>query len=328
MFEPFKFYNQNQDSFMRLITEKETIKILTYKKLIDALHQMYRSDYQMPLRHHHFYPAENDQENTLILMPSWNEKYLGNKQIILAPGNTERKIPTVSALYSLFDVETGTPLCIMEAGELTARRTACKSALAAQFLAPEDAKTLLVMGGGRVAQHLIPAHCGVRDYQNIEVWLRNPDKFESFKNQLPQELQAKVKFAPDLQKAVSKADVISAATMTVDPLIKGEWIKKGCYLDLVGSYKPHMREADDAVIQKSQIFVDSREGALHETGEMAIPIKEGLLQKSDIRADLTELCRGQHPGRTSADETILFKSAGLAIEDLAGAIVVYESLQK
>jgi len=312
---------------MEYVTNEEVAKILSYSKLIEALQKMFCSEYQMPLRHHHFYPAENEEENTLILMPSWNEKYLGNKQIILAPGNAVKEIPTVSAMYTLFDVETGVPLCIMEAGELTARRTACKSALAARFLAPQSAKNLLILGGGRVAQHLIPAHCEVRDYQNIEVWLRSPEKFEAFKIKLPPELQPKVNLASDLKKAIQKADVISAATMTVDPIIKGEWLKDGCYLDLVGSYKPHMREADDKTIQRSQIFVDSREGALHETGEMAIPIKQGLFEESDVRADLTELCRKQHPGRTSDNEIILFKSAGLAIEDLAGAIVVYESLQ-
>ena len=114
--------------------------------------------------------------------------------------------------------------------------------------------------------------------------------------------------------------------MSVDPIIKGEWLKEGAYLDLIGSYKPNMREVNDAAILKSKIFVDSRMGALHETGELAIPIKMGLIKESDVVADLTELCVGKHHGRTDEHEIILFKSAGLAIEDLAGALLMYQSI--
>lgn len=309
---------------MKFITNEEVAKVLTYDQLIKALHQMFKSNYKMPLRHHHFYPAENGLENTLILMPAWNEKYLGNKQIILAPGNKDRGMPTVSALYTLFDVETGVPLCVLDAAELTARRTGCKSALAAQFLAPKQAERLLVLGGGRVAQHLIPAHCQVRAYKEIDVWLRDPAKFETFKEKLPEQIQPKLRLVENLDQAVAEADVISTATMTVEPLVKGELLKEGCYLDLVGSYKPHMREVDDQAILRSTLFVDSKEGALHETGEMAIPIEKGLFTEEDVQATLTELCRGIHPGRTSEKEIILFKSAGLAIEDLAGALLAYQ----
>lgn len=311
---------------MKFITNEEVVKVLEYNKLIEALYKMFRSNYQMPLRHHHFYPVSGDVENTLILMPAWNEKYLGNKQIILAPGNKEKNKATVSALYTIFDAETGTPLAMMDAEELTARRTACKSALAARFLAPSNPTTLLILGGGKVASHLIPAHNAVRDYQEIKVWLRDPSKFREFHDKLPIELQGKVSQAKDLKKAAQNADVISTATMTVDPILKGKWLKKGVYLDLVGAYKPHMREADDDAIIKSDIYVDSREGALHETGEMLIPIEKGLFSENDVCADLTQLCRGEHPGRQSDDETILFKSAGLAIEDLAGALLAYENL--
>lgn len=309
---------------MKFITNTEIAEILDYKKLIEALHSMFRSDYQMPLRHHHFYPVADGSENTLILMPAWNEKYLGNKQIILAPSNVQKGIPTVSALYTLFDVQTGQPLVMMNAEELTSRRTACTSALAAKYLAPVNAKTLLVLGGGKVAQHLIQAHSAVRDYEEVYVWLRNKDKFEDFLKKIPAEFHSKIRFADDLGQAVSKADVISTATMTVEPIIKGKWLKEGVYLDMIGSYKPDMREADDEVIRKSTIFVDSRMGALHECGELYIPIKNGLIKESDVQADLTELCLEKHSGRKNEKETILFKSAGLAIEDLAGALLVYE----
>lgn len=115
---------------MKFITNEQVAACLDYGKLIDALYEMFRSNYQMPLRHHHFYPVSDGQENTMILMPSWNEELMGIKQIILAPGNPAKGLPTVSALCTLFKVETGQPLVMMEALELTSRRTACTSALA------------------------------------------------------------------------------------------------------------------------------------------------------------------------------------------------------
>lgn len=309
---------------MRFITNSEMAEILNYDQLIEALRAMFRSDYQMPLRHHHFYPVADGSENTLILMPAWNEKYLGNKQIILAPSNAPKGIPTVSALYTLFDVHTGQPLVMMNAEELTSRRTACTSALAADYLAPKNAHTLLILGGGKVAQHLIQAHSTVRDYKEVFVWMRNKGKFEGFLKKIPRIFHDKIRFADNLEAAAGRADVIAAATMTVDPIIRGKWLKEGVYLDMIGSYKPDMREADDEVIRRSQIYVDSRMGALHECGELFIPIQNGLIKESDVRADLTELCLGKHPGRKDEKQTILFKSAGLAIEDLAGALLAYE----
>ena len=310
---------------MKFITNEKITASLKYDKLIYALFEMFCSQYNMPLRHHHFYPTKNDGENTLILMPAWNEEYLGIKQIILAPGNQAKEIPTVSALYTLFKMETGEPLAMMNAQKLTSLRTACTSALAAKYLAVEKPKVLLVVGGGKVAKHLIQAHSVVRNYSEIFVWLRDKNKFAEFLKHLPEEFKDKVRFADDLEKIVSKADVISTATMSVDPIIKGEWLKKGVYLDLIGSYKPTMREVNDAAILKSKIFVDSRMGALHETGELAIPIEKGLIKETDIVADLRELCIGKQVGRSDENEIILFKSAGLAIEDLAGALLVYQS---
>lgn len=310
---------------MKFITNGQVAACLDYEKLIDALYEMFRSKYQMPLRHHHFYPASDNLENTLILMPSWNEEYMGIKQIILAPGNQAKGLPTVSALYTILDVETGQPKVMMEALELTSRRTACTSALAARYLAPQNARNLLIVGGGQVASHLAQAHIRVRNYEKITVWMRNREKLDAFVEKLRAEgMEAQA--ADDLEAAVREADVISTATLSPTPVIKGAWIKKGAHLDLIGSHKPDTREVDDDAILKSDIYVDSREGALHETGDLAIPIREGILDPATVKATIVELCLGQHPGRRSEDENTLFKSAGLAIEDLAAALTVYHAL--
>ncbi|HWK99542.1 MAG TPA: hypothetical protein VNQ55_06330, partial [Parapedobacter sp.] len=130
----------------------------------------------------------------------------------------------------------------------------------------------------------------------------------------------------DLAGAAQAADVISCATLSPTPLIKGEWLKAGTHLDLIGSHTPRTREVDDEAIRRSEVFVDSRAGALHETGELAIPIAEGLLKPEDVKADIAELCKGTHAGRTDAEKITLFKSAGMAVEDLAAALLVYQSV--
>lgn len=311
---------------MLIIPDDKIAEFLEYKKLIEALREIFSSDYTMPVRHHHFYKTEDGTENTLILMPVWNGEYMGVKQVTVAPANAERNIPSIFARYILSNSKTGESLAIMNATELTARRTACTSALASSFLSREDAENLLILGGGAVAKHLAQAHSAVRNFKKVSIWMRNPDKMEAFVSNLKaQGIPAEAVY--DLEESVRNADLISCATLSKTPILHGEWIKPGTHLDLIGSHKPTTREADDDSIRKSSIFVDSREGALHETGELAIPISEGIISGSDVKADIVELIKGNHPGRTSSDEVTLFKSAGLAVEDLAAALLVYKSYQ-
>lgn len=212
----------------------------------------------------------------------------------------------------------------LDAGGLTSRRTACTSALAASYLAREDAKTLLIVGAGKVAQHLVQAHSIVRQYAQILIWTRNASKGADLVSSLQQAGFSNVAYADNLEDAVGRADVISCATLSHEPLVKGKWIKEGTHLDLIGSHTPKTREVDDTAIMKSSIFVDSRAGALHETGELAIPIASGILDPNSIKGDIKELCCGDIMGRSSLKEITLFKSAGLAIEDLAAALLVYQ----
>ncbi len=309
---------------MLIIPDDKVIAALDYAVLIGALEQMFCSNYQLPVRHHHFYKTAAQDENALILMPVWNEEYLGVKQVIVAPRNNQVDLPAIHAVYTLWNAVTGQQLAIMNAAELTSRRTACTSALAAKYLAPQHAKNLLVVGGGKVAKHLIQAHSVVRNYDSIEVWMRNSDKLKAFVDQLQQGGINAIAVG-DVETAARKADVISTATLSPAPVIKGEWLKPGTHLDLIGSHKPDTRETDDEAITRSSIFVDTREGALHETGDLALPIKSGVFNPADVKADIKELCLQQHVGRTSPNEITIFKSAGLAVEDLAAALLVYQS---
>jgi len=309
---------------MLIIPDDKISEYLEYKKLIETLREIFQSDYTMPVRHHHFYKTSEGDDNTLILMPVWNDKYMGMKQVTVAPANANRNKPSIFAQYILSDSKTGEPLAMMNATELTARRTACTSALASSYLCREDAENLVIVGGGFVAKHLVQAYLAVRNFKKISVWMRNSAKMEEFVTGLKnQGIHADT--VTNLEESACKADLISCATLSKTPIIKGEWIKPGAHLDLIGSHKPDTRETDDDAIRKSSIFVDSRSGALHETGELALPIASGIITAGDIKADIVELVKGIHPGRTSSEEVTLFKSAGLAIEDLAAALLVYKS---
>lgn len=311
---------------MRTIDNETIDQVLNYDKMLEALYKIFISKFTMPVRHHHFYNTPDSAENALILMPAWTDKYLGCKQVIVAPKNAEQHLPAIHALYTLFNAETGVPLAQMDATKLTSVRTACASALAAKYLARENAENLLVIGSGSVAYHLAQAHSSVRSYKHIEVWARNSDKAQALLDSLKEQGFTNVSLANDLQAAIQKADVISSATLSKEPIIKGEWLKPGVHLDLIGSHTPKTREADDEVIRRSTIYADSREGALHETGELAIPIASGLLDPKDVQADLVELCKANKLARKNEEEITLFKSAGLAIEDLAAALIVYEAV--
>ena len=309
---------------MLIIPDDKISEYLEYKKLIEALREIFQSDYTMPVRHHHFYKTSEGDANTLILMPVWNDEYMGMKQVTVAPANANRNMPSIFAQYILSDSKTGEPLAMMNATELTARRTACTSALASSYLCREDAENLLIVGGGSVARHLVQAHRTVRNFKKISVWMRITAKMDEFVADLKsQGIQAET--VTNLEESARKADLISCATLSKTPLIKGDWIKPGTHLDLIGSHKPDTRETDDDAIRTSSIFVDSRTGALHETGELALPIAAGIITAGDIKADIIELVKGIHRGRTSSEEVTLFKSAGLAIEDLAAALLVYKS---
>ncbi|EAZ79314.1 bifunctional Delta(1)-pyrroline-2-carboxylate/Delta(1)-piperideine-2-carboxylate reductase [Algoriphagus machipongonensis] len=309
---------------MQIIPEDKISTLLDYKKLIEELREIFKSDYTMPVRHHHFYKTEDGEENTLILMPVWNNEYMGMKQVTVAPTNAKNNMPSIFAQYILSNSKTGQPLAMMNATELTARRTACASALASSYLSRKDAENLLIVGGGSVANHLVQAHMSVRNFKKISVWMRNQEKMEAFVNNLKDQ-GIPAESVSNLEESARNADIISCATLSKDPIIKGEWVKLGAHLDMIGSHKPTTRETDNDAIRKSSIFLDSREGALHESGELAIPIAEGIITENDIKADIVELVKGIHPGRSSNDEITLFKSAGLAVEDLAAALLIYKS---
>ncbi len=310
---------------MLVLDAAQTRAVLTWDRLVEALGDMFAKGCVMPVRHHHDVEVPGEADATLLVMPAWQPgAYIGVKMVSVFPGNQTRGLPAIHGSYLLSSGKTGELLAIVDGGELTARRTAAASALAARYLAREDASRLLMVGTGRLSTNLIEAHASVRSIRQVTIWGRDPKKAEATAKEL--DLQGvEISVVSDLEAAAREADIVSCATLSTEPLIRGDWLKPGAHLDLIGAFKPSMRESDDEAVSRANIFVDTREGALSEAGDIVQPLRAGVITEDAIRADLFELARGTHSGRTAPDEITLFKSVGAALEDLAGAVLAFEA---
>ncbi len=312
---------------MLTVADADVARLLSLADLIPALRTGFAAPIEVPPRHHHSYGSGAATPSTLLLMPAWQDgEFVGVKVATVSPENGARGLPVVHATYLLLDAGDGRMLATIDARTLTARRTAATSALAASFLARADARTLLMVGTGTLARELVPAHAAVRPLRRVLVFGRNPVRAQ----RLVDELRVPgvvLEVCEDLGDAVAEADVISCATVSRDPLIAGRWLRPGQHLDLVGAYRPDMREADTAAIARSVVFVDSLASAPREAGDLAIPLAEGTIEASHVVADLFALCRSEALGRRRADEITVFKSVGHALEDFVAATAVYRRLR-
>jgi ornithine cyclodeaminase len=295
---------------------------LPYAGLIAALRDGFAKPGVVPTRHHHEVARPGQDPAVLLLMPAWQPgDVTGVKLVHICSGNEQRSLPTVQGLYILFDGPTGTPRAVMDGTALTLRRTAASSALAASWLAREDAARLLVVGAGALAPHLARAHAAIRRFDDIAVWNRSPERAEQVAAELAGEaLPARA--AADLEAALSEADVISCATMSREPLVQGGLVRPGAHVDLVGAFMPAMRESDDELMRRGRVYVDTRAGALAEAGDVLLAIESGALTAERIAGDLFELAQGRCRGRTDEREITVFKSVGNALEDLIAARLV------
>lgn len=308
---------------MKQLNAKQVQDALTFPTLINALKEAFCSDITVPMRHHHDMDNPNaSRETTLLLMPAWQAgDKAGVKMVTVAPDNAQRKLPSIQGIYLLMDLHTGTPEIMMDAPTLTTNRTAAASALAASFLAPKNANHLFMVGTGALSPQLIRAHHAVRPITHVTVWGRSKEKAQAVIDQV-RDLNLTFDTTDSIKLGAKNADIISVATLSQTPLIKGEWLHDGQHVDLVGAYRPDMREADDDVVKRCDIFVDHRPGATKETGDIKIPLENGVISLDDLNADLFELSNGSHKGRVNDKQITLFKSVGHALEDLAAAKLV------
>ncbi len=304
---------------MKQFDAAATARALAFPALVSALERMFIAGCDVPPRQVH---AVGDAL-TALLMPAWQPgRYFGLKVVNVAAGNAALGLPGVFASYQLFDASTGAPLALIDGGELTARRTAAASALAAARLARADARRQLIVGAGRVGGLLAQAYRAVRAIDDVMVWSRDEQSALRLVVRLAAEgIPARV--VTDLATAAATADIVSCATLAAEPLIHGDWLAPGAHLDLIGGFTPAMREADDACFARADVWIDTDE-ALAKAGDLLHPIAAGVLRREDVRGTLADLCARPAPPRDPLRRSV-FKSVGTALEDLAAAILVYES---
>lgn len=301
-----------------------------FSNLINALEKGFANKGTLvPIRHHHDFPnPEVDMESTLLLMPAWNPgKEAGVKIATVSPANGKFKLPAIQGVYIYLDALKGSIKAIIEAKSLTVKRTAAASALASKFLSREDSTSLLMIGTGALSPNLIKAHASIRPIKQVFVWGRNFDKANAICESLSDE-NFEITPIKNIEDKISEVDIISSATLSKTPLVLGKYLRPGQHVDLVGAYRVDMREADDDAIRKSEVFVDTYEGGLKESGDIVIPLKAGVLTEKDIKGDLFSMVKKKHEGRTNNEEITFFKSVGHALEDLEAATYYYNLFNK
>ncbi|PMR72599.1 ornithine cyclodeaminase family protein [Billgrantia endophytica] len=310
---------------MRMISADEVAAALPWPALVERLAITFREGVESPPRHHHAMHRP-DGEATMLLMPAWERAgYIGVKMVNVFPQNAAHGLPAIAGVYLLSEGAHGRPLACLDGSELTRRRTAAASALAARELAREDSETLLVVGTGKLAPMVIEAHAAVRPIKHVRIWGRNAEKAQRLAREYADRFDTLA--VTDLEQAAREADLISCVTLSSEPLIRGEWLTPGTHLDLVGAFRPTMRESDGECLRRGEVFVDTYAGARGEAGDLLQAIDEGAFAFDDIRAELGELMTGEKHGRSSAEAITVFKSVGASLEDLGAAIEVWEQLE-
>lgn len=309
---------------MQIFSAEDVHTLAPYADLVDALEVAHQTEIIAPERHHHTI-NNTGADATLLLMPAWKTNdAIGVKVVTICPDNAKRGEPAVHGLYLWQDGRSGKPLAIMDGAALTTRRTACASALAARYLARKDARVHLMVGAGALAPHLMRAHATQRSLDQFYIWARRQEQAEAIA-QAARNDGLNAKAVDDLETAARQADIISCATLSKEPLIKGAWLKPGAHLDLVGAFTPHMRESDDEAVRRATLFCDTKEGVLKEGGDLIAPLEARVISPEDIAGELRDLATGAHPGRAKADEITLYKSVGAAIQDFAAASLVWRN---
>jgi ornithine cyclodeaminase len=301
------------------VTGAELNELLPMKAVVDALEAAFRSPEKpaAPLRSR----IETDSGD-LLLMPAVGQAGAGVKLVTVNPSNPGRGLPLIHALYALFDPETLEPLAMFDGGALTGLRTAAVSGLATRYLARPECRTLVLFGAGVQASTHLEAMRTMRAIDRVMIVSRTSERARELADRAEgSDLRADVADAD----AVAEADLICTCTTSAEPLFDGTQLRPGVHVNAVGAYRPEDRELDTATVRRARIVVETRESALAEAGDLLIPIREGAIDQASIVADLSEVVRGA-PVRRGPEDVTVFKSVGVAFEDLAVARAAYEGM--
>lgn len=315
---------------IRILSSEDIRQALPMQKAIEAMKEAFAEldakRITMPTRTHIDVP---DQAGTALFMPSYADRFgkIGVKIVNVFGANRAKGLPAIQGLVCLFDSETGTPLALLNGTFLTALRTGATSGAATDLLARAEASTAAILGAGVQGRTQLEAVCAVRSIQKAWVYDVRHEAAQAFADEMGTVLGIELAAASSAQDAVREADIVCTATLSPKPVFADEDIAPGTHINAIGSYKPNVQEIPAETMQRALLVVDHRESALAETGDLIIPIAQGLIQATDIHAELGEIVAGKAASRTSEDQVTLFKSVGVAIQDLAAAARAFEGAQ-
>ena len=308
---------------MKVIEATDVHRVLTFPELVETIRATFGQPAGTPRRTLYHLREDDPFQDAFAVLPAWSAEVIGVKAFTYMPSNAAKGRPILHSKILLFDRETGAPLALVDGTSVTYWRTAAVAALAADYLARKDAKTLLICGTGNLAPYMTLAHASVRSYDDIAIWGRNAANaataVDAVKAKRP---ELRVRVVTDLEAAVRAADVISCATASKLPVILGAWVQPGTHTDFIGNHERQHRETDTELVVKSRVYVDSRANTMNEAGEILLPIEEGRITEDHVIGELADLCSGRVGARQDADEITLFKSVGTALSDLAAASLV------
>ena len=311
-----------QPRAIRVLSADDVRRALPMAEAIEAMRtafsQLTSGAVRMPVRSHIDVP---EYEGTALFMPSYAPCFgnIGVKVVNVFGANVQRELPRIQALVCLFDSTTGTPRAILDGTSLTALRTGAASGVATDLLARSDASRVAILGAGVQGRTQLEAVLAVRSIRTVKVYDPLPEAAGTFASEMGTHLKADIEVAASARAAVSEADIVCTATVSQTPVFADADIVAGTHINAVGCYKPQVQEIPAETVCRAQIVVDHRESALTETGDLIIPLEQGSITEADIHAELGEILAGKAVGRTSDEAVTLFKSVGVAVQDLAAA---------
>jgi alanine dehydrogenase len=308
----------SQSDIAQLLPMRDCIEVME-----SALRALSDGDAIVPLRQVLRLP---DSKNAFAVMPAYlgAPKAVGAKVITVFPANHGTAFDSHQGAVLLFEAEHGSLAAIMDASSITAIRTAAVSGLATRLLAREEAADVAILGTGVQARTHLEAMCAVRPVKRIRVWSRSAEAVREFAERESRQRDVAVEPARSAREAVEDAEIVCTVTASREPVLAGEWLADGAHVNAVGASLPFARELDTAAVARGRLYVDRRESAVNEAGDFLIPKREGAITDDHIVGELGELLLGRALGRRTLDEVTIFKSLGLAVEDVAAARFIYE----
>ena len=312
------------------INKEKIASLLPMNECIEVMEKMFASlaagECLQPLRNIMRLPGS---DGLLGMMPCYagTLDVMGIKVITVFHANSEAGLPSHQGVVILFDAKHGQPLMLFDALEITAIRTAAASAVATKLLSRNDSSTLAILGSGEQAKRHIEAMLLVREIKRINIWSRKKENAKSLADQVSDQYSEEVNVFTDAKDAIEHANIICTTTASKEPILKGDWIAAGTHINAVGSSTPMARELDTAAIVRSKLFTDRYESVFNEAGDFLIPKKEGAINDDHVKAEIGEVIAGTKKGRESNEEITVFKSLGIAAEDIFSAFHIYEKLK-